>query len=89
MSEACEATSVMFGIDCGQPSIGRYAGACVHEHVTERELCAVHAKPRVALWCRVCYGIDGPAGHECPVVLTRIAEAHAASAPRGTEADGG
>lgn len=62
----CGAVSVNLGTTCGQLATGLYRGLCVHEHLTERWLCADHASWHEPLLCRPCH--DGPESHLCGVM---------------------
>jgi hypothetical protein len=78
--QACEAEWAMLPAICGAPAVGQYRRACVHEHVRDGWLCALHAEiPEHAL-CKACHDFDG---HECPVGLARIGDA-----PQAVLADG-
>jgi hypothetical protein len=46
-----------------------YEQACVHEHVHEVLMCAFHGSVALAgqSECAACF--DGPASHQCPVVV--------------------
>lgn len=70
----CEATSTLTGENCGESFARLYAGACVHEHVTERRLCERDAT-RDNLWCRACFELDEAKTHKCHVTLIHVAEA--------------
>jgi len=45
--------------------------ACVHEHVLDAYCCDLHFEHAESGFCLACFETDG---HECPIVLTRIAE---------------
>jgi hypothetical protein len=51
--EACQIIFAATGAICGEPATGLYRGACVHEHVSERWLCAEHAVKSHD--CTACY----------------------------------
>jgi hypothetical protein len=84
--EGCEATGTPSGTVCGVTPAALYAGACEHGHPREGRLCAKHASPPAALWCRECFELEGEASHVCDVTPVLVAEAAQAA---GTEASRG
>jgi hypothetical protein len=72
---ACEAVGEFCGVllgPCGQPSIGLYRHACVHEHVRDGHLCQGHVDRQKAGLCRTCLGLVGGLSHECPINVTQV-----------------
>jgi hypothetical protein len=57
---------------CGEPAIGTFTGACVHEHVQTLPLCAADAaelqRCMDMVVCRRCEVSAEP--HRCPVTIT-------------------
>ena len=73
-AETCEAIWEFFGIeaDCGDPAIGLFRRACVHEHVRDGWLCRDHAETPERGLCRACWDLPGELSHECPIALTEV-----------------
>lgn len=72
MTRRCEARHLLAG-PCGQEAAGRFASACVHEHVKAGWLCAAHAAMPGTAVCRSC--LEGPQPHQCPVQITELTAA--------------
>ena len=71
----CEAISTLLGIEmgaCGDPAIGRFARACVHEHVRTGLLCRWHAEAPERGLCLTCWELPGELSHECPIGITEV-----------------
>jgi len=71
---ACEAIWTFLGIEavCGDPAIGRFARACVHEHVRTSLLCREHAETPERGLCWACWELPGELSHECPIGITEV-----------------
>jgi hypothetical protein len=62
----CGAYLPLINATCdGQPTLA-VRGACVHEHIRDGRLCALHLLMADIGFCRICYEHDG---HECPITL--------------------
>ena len=70
----CEAISPYLGIEwpCGDPAIGRFARACVHEHVRTGRLCRSHAEAPQDGLCLTCWELPGDLSHKCPIGITEV-----------------
>lgn len=57
---------------CIEPTAMRVRGACRHEHVADRDLCADHGadvlRPDNGAYCGPCR----EAGHDCPTIGVRL-----------------
>ena len=71
--QKCEATWTLLGIEapCGDPAVGLFRRACVHEHVRDGWLCREHAERRDGL-CLTCHEMRGDMGHDCPIDLAEV-----------------
>ena len=72
----CEAIWTWLGIEapCGDPAIGLFRRACVHEHVRDGWMCAEHAGAPETGLCRTCWELPGDLSHECPIGITEVAQ---------------
>jgi len=70
----CEAIWEFLGIEapCGEPAVGLFRRACIHEHVREGWLCRDHVETPERGLCRDCYDLPGDLSHECPIGLTEV-----------------
>ena len=76
-SGTCEAFDTFLGIvagTCGDPAAGRFARACVHEHVRTGLLCRWHAESPERGLCLTCWELPGDLSHECPIGITEVAQ---------------
>lgn len=56
---------------CGEPAIGLFRRACIHEHVRDGWLCRDHATSEGGL-CRTCWDLPDGESHECPIALAEL-----------------
>ena len=70
----CEAVWTFLGIEgvCGEPAIGLYRRACIHEHLKDGWLCRDHADAPEFGACLTCWDLKGELSHECPITLTEF-----------------
>jgi hypothetical protein len=66
MSGSCDAFLEHLNETCGGQPTTPVRRACVHEHIRDGNLCALHLLHADAGRCRTCYEADG---HECPITL--------------------
>lgn len=66
----CQAYMPELNARCGEPGVPVRRG-CVHEHVLDAYACEWHIALATTGYCLTCFETDG---HDCPIVLERIAE---------------
>jgi len=73
-SRECEAIWTFLGIEapCGEPAVGLFRRACVHEHVRDGWMCAGHATTPENGLCLACHELPGALSHECPISITGV-----------------
>ena len=66
----CQAASLINGQWrlCGAPAVASHRYACVHEHVRDRQSCALHAPVPGAVGCRACADL----GHDCEMAYQPV-----------------
>ena len=71
---ACEAVWEFIDIEalCGEPAVGLFRRACIHEHVRDGWLCGDHAENRQNGFCRACFDLPGDLSHDCPISLAEV-----------------
>ncbi len=70
----CEVVTPFIGVDwpCGNPAIGLFRRACVHEHIREVWVCRDHADTTELGNCRACWELPGGLSHDCPISLSEL-----------------
>jgi hypothetical protein len=70
----CEAVIPFIGIDwpCGEPAIGLFRRACVHEHIRDGWVCQGHVDATEHGFCLTCASLGDDMAHDCPISLTEV-----------------